>query len=144
MLTSLERNVLVANRIARILAICSFTLLVVLVTSFGASINTPLIFALGAFFLTIPWLNRRGHYNFTRIAICAIPVIATFTAALLAKVFGKGYTDMLFYDSRFFLLIFAIVPCLIFEMHERWQLFNTLMLVFLALALFDPVHELLG
>ncbi len=144
MLTSLERNVLVANRIARILAICSFTLLVVLVTSFGANINTPLIFALGAFFLTIPWLNRRGHYNFTRIAICAIPVIATFTAALLAKVFGKGYTDMLFYDSRFFLLIFAIVPCLIFEMHERWQLFSTLMLVFLALALFDPVHELLG
>src|SRR5690606_29427662 len=107
MLTSLERNVLVANRIARILAICSFVLLAVLVTSFGVNVNTPLIFGLGLFFLLIPHLNRRGYYNFTRIVICAVPVIATFTAALLAKVFGKGYTDMLFYDSRFFLLIFA-------------------------------------
>lgn len=144
MLTSLERNVLVANRIARILAICTLALLAVLVSLFRVNVNTPIIFGLSIFFLFIPWLNRRGYHNFTRIAICAVPVIATFTAALLAKVFGKGYTDMLFYDSRFFLLIFAIIPCLIFDLHERWQLFSMLTLVFLALALFDPVHEQLG
>jgi signal transduction histidine kinase len=144
MLTTRERNILVATRIALILGILSFILLTILVTAFGPNVNTPIIAAIGLFFFLIAYANRRGFFNPGRILLCVIPPVITLMAAVLAKVQGEKFTDILYYDSRFFLLLFAIVPCLIFDTTEKWRLYGCLAFMLLPLILFDPVHEFFG
>jgi signal transduction histidine kinase len=144
MLTALERNLLVANRISMILGILSIVLLVILVVAFGTNVNTPLILGLAIFFFLIIYLNKHGYVNSGRILLCVVPGMFTLTAALLAKIHDGTFTDILYYDSRFFLILFAIVPCLVFETSERLRLYGCLSLLLLTLLMFDPVHELFG
>lgn len=142
MLTSLERNVLVANRIAIIMAALSLVLLLILVAAFGPNVNTPLIGGLVVFFLLIVLLNNKGFVNTGRILLCIIPGFFTLVAAILAKLHEPEFTDILYYDSRFFMLLFAMVPCLIFDTSELGLLYGTLVVLLLSLLMFDPLHEL--
>lgn len=141
MLTSLERNVLVANRIALIMAILSFILLIILVLAFGPNVNTPLIAGLIVFFLLVIILNRRGFVNVGRLLLCIIPGFFTLVAAILAKLHDPAFTDILYYDSRFFMILFAMVPCLIFDTSELGLLYGSLGMLLLLLVMFDPLHE---
>jgi signal transduction histidine kinase len=144
MLTSLQRNVVVANRIARTLGLLSFLLLILLISLFGTNVNSPLIFGLGVLFFTIPMLNKAGYINLGRILLCVVPAFFTLFAAVIAKIREPSFTDMLYYDSRFFLIVFSIVPCLIFDTKEKFLLYGCLIAVFLTLLVFDPVHEFFG
>jgi signal transduction histidine kinase len=144
MLTALERNLLVANRISMILGILCIVLLIILVSAFGININTPLILGLAVFFFLIIYLNKKGYTNCGRVLLCIVPGLTTLMAALLAKLDDMSFTDILYYDSRFFLILFAIVPCLVFETSEKLRLYGCLALLLATLLAFDPVHELFG
>jgi signal transduction histidine kinase len=144
MITSLERNLLVTNRIAMILGVLSLVLLIILVMAFGINVNSPLIFALSMFFFMIIFLNERGFVNIGRVLLCIVPAAITLTAAILAKKYDQGFTDILYYDSRFFLILIGIVPCLIFDSTEQFRLFGCLGVIMLFLFMFDPVHEFFG
>jgi signal transduction histidine kinase len=143
-LISLQRNIVVANRLAMILGGLSFTLLIILISAFGFNVNSPLIFCLAIFFFCLPLLNKTGFVKTSRVMLCLVPVVFTLFAAVMAKVSDPNFTDILYYDSRFFLVIFSIIPCLIFDMTERFELYGTLAITFLALMLFDPIHEFYG
>lgn len=139
---SIERNILVANKVARILGVLTFALLAMLIFSFGVSINTPVIFSLVIFFFSIPYIHKKGYVNLGRALLCLIPVVVTIAAALFAKIYATSFTDILYYDSRFVLLIITIVPCLIFDTTERPLLYGCLGTILAAIILFDPIHEL--
>jgi Bacteriophytochrome (light-regulated signal transduction histidine kinase) len=144
MVTSAERNILVTNRIARILGTLALATLVYLIYTFGINVNTPIILGLAAFFFVIPLINKAGMDRIARLLVCIVPVIATMVAAILAKVVERGHTDILFYDARFILLIFSIIPCLIFDTREKWLLYGSLAFVLLSLVMFDYLHEFFG
>ena len=139
---SIERNILVANKVARILGVLTLALLVMLIFSFGVSVNTPVIFSLAIFFFSIPFIHKKGYVNLGRALLCLIPVVVTIAAALFAKIYATSFTDILYYDSRFILLIITIAPCLIFDTSERPLLYGCLGTILTAIALFDPIHEL--
>src|SRR5687767_14104561 len=141
MLSAHERRVLVANKVAAILGILSFALLVILVAAFGANINSPIILGIGVFFFGIILLNKKGFDNAGRILLCVIPTIITLLAAILAKTSESTFTDILYYDSRFFLVLFGIVPCLVFDTTEYFKLYGCLFVILASLVLFDPLHE---
>ena len=101
LLTSAERNILVTNRIARILGTLSILMLAYLLYSFGVNVNSPVILGLAVFFFLIPLINKAGFDRIARVLVCVIPVITTLFAAILAKVFERGHTDILFFDARF-------------------------------------------
>lgn len=143
-MTSAERNILVTNRIARILGTLALATLVYLIYTFGINVNTPIILGLAAFFFVIPLINKAGMDRIARLLVCIVPVIATMVAAILAKVVERGHTDILFYDARFILLIFSIIPCLIFDTREKWLLYGSLAFVLLSLVMFDYLHEFFG
>ncbi len=144
MLSPLQRNILVANQIAIILGVLTFVLLLILFFAFGPNINTPLIAAMGIFLFSTVLLNKKGYVNIGRILLCIVPSFFTLMAAILAKLYGNGYTDILYYDSRFFLILFAIVPCLIFDTSESLLLYCCLALTMMTLLLFDPIHNYFG
>ncbi len=144
LVTSAERNILVTNRIARILGTLSILMLAYLLYFFGINVNSPIILSLGVFFFLVPVINKVGFDRIARVLVCVIPVIATLSAAILAKVMERGHTDILFYDARFILMIFSIIPCLIFDTREKWLLYGSLAFVFLSLITFDFLHESVG
>jgi signal transduction histidine kinase len=139
-----DRNIRVADKIARLLGMLSIFLLLLLLVRFGLSVNSPIILALAVFFFSIPSLHKAGYCNVGRILLCIVPVIITILAALLAKIFSTSFTDILYYDSRFVLLLLTIVPCLVFDTREKLPLFSSLAVILLSLVLFDPLHELFG
>lgn len=141
MLSAHERRVLVANKVAAILGILSFALLVILIAAFGVNINSPIIFGIGVFFFAIILLNKKGFDHEGRILLCVIPAIITLLAAILAKTSDSTFTDILYYDARFFLVLFGIVPCLVFDPTEYFKLYGCLFVILASLVLFDPLHE---
>lgn len=141
MLDSRQRNLLVTNSVAMIFGTLCFVLFTILVLSFGFTINSPVILGLSLFFLLIPYLNKKGFINLGRVLLSTLPPAITLMAALFAKIFSTSFTDILYYDARFFLVLLGILPCLIFDTTESSKLFGSLAVVLAMLLLFDPVHE---
>lgn len=141
---SSKRNITIANYVAGILGLLAFVLLLILWVSFGPNINTPLIAGIGLFFFSIILLNRKGFDQLGRMALCLIPPQLILAGALLAKLYDPGFTDILYYDARFFIILLSIVPCLIFSTSEYVKLGSSLFVILMSLILFDPIHELLG
>src|SRR5688572_2471393 len=141
MLDPTQRNNIVANRVAKMLGALTFILLAILVTSFGPNVNTPIIFGIGIFFFVIGYLITHGFSKPGKILLCLVPAVLTLMAAILAKLNSSTFTDILYYDARFILILLAIVPCLIFNTSEKLALYGSLFLIALVLMLFDPLHE---
>ena len=141
MLDPTQRNNLVAYRVANMLGGLTFILLAILVTSFGPNVNTPIIFGIGIFFFVIGYLITHGFSKPGKILLCLVPAVLTLMAAILAKLNSSTFTDILYYDARFILILLAIVPCLIFNTSEKLALYGSLFLIALVLMLFDPLHE---
>jgi signal transduction histidine kinase len=139
-----DRNVIIANSIALIFGTLGLFLLLLLLALFGFSVNSPLIFAISSFYFVIIILNSRGFANLGRILLCVVPVILTLVAALTAKLYAVSFTDITYYDARFFLIMLSIVPCLVFSAGENEKLFSCLLLTLGCIILFDPLHEILG
>lgn len=144
MSTSQKRNDIVAKNVAVIFGSLSFILLGVLVTLFGPNINTPIIAGLGIFFFLIRLAISQGYSTIGKLLLCLVPVIVTFVAALLPKLYATSFTDILYYDSRFVLVLLSSLPCLVFDLKERGALWSTLAVCLLLILLFDPVHNWLS
>ena len=76
--------------------------------------------------------------------LSGIPVVVTMYAALIAKINDPFFTDILYYDARFILILLTIVPCLVFDLKEYNLLYGSLIFILIGLILFDPIHELLN
>jgi len=136
-----DRNVIIANRVAVIFGALCFFLVVLLVIMFGFSVNIPLIFGISLFYFSIILLNQNGFTNLGRMLLCVVPVLLTLVAALTAKIYSDSFTDILYYDARFFMVMLSIVPCLVFSVRERTKLYSSLLVILLCIVIFDPIHE---
>ena len=107
MLDLTQRNNIIANRVAKILGGLTFLLLVILVTLFGPNVNTPIIFGIGIFFFAIGYSITHGFSKSGKILLCLVPAVLTLMAAILAKLNSSTFTDILYYDARFILILLA-------------------------------------
>ena len=142
MLETAQRNNIVANRVANILGSLTFIMLFILVILFGPNVNTPIIFGLGVFFFGIGYLITHGFATPGKMLLCLVPSVLTLIAAILAKLNSSTFTDILYYDARFILILLSIVPCLIFNTSDKVSLYSSLSVIAVILLMFDPVHEI--
>ena len=140
---NLRRSIKITNRISTIFAILTISLMLFTVAQFGISISTLPTFLTVLVYVSVIVLNRFEFFNFSRILLCAYSPLAVFYISYMLKT-EPNHTDILYYDGRILLLIFGVLPCLVFHTSEKFKLYSLLTLCFLCLALFDPVHELLG
>jgi signal transduction histidine kinase len=143
-ITSQKRNDIVAKNVAFIFGVLSFTVLAILLGLFKPNINTPIIAGLGIFFFSMRLAIGRGYSVLAKLFLCLLPPLVTFIAAILPKLHSVSFTDILYYDARFILVLLSIIPCLIFDLKERTALIFTLGLILLLIVMFDPVHNWLG
>jgi signal transduction histidine kinase len=62
----------------------------------------------------------------------------------LYEEFDGPQSDIVFFDSRFMLLVLTILPGVVFRLKEKRQLWITLGVTFACLTGFDLIHEALG
>ena len=63
---------------------------------------------------------------------------------LYGKVMQPLQSYIIYFDSRFILLVTTILPAIVFELKERVKISVCILASFCALMLFDPIHNLLG
>lgn len=141
--TSESRSVILANKIAGVLAILSVALTLVVWTTFGFTYTTPVLLLMLAVFISIPLLNKYRHYSLSRFLISnSIPVIA-----LTLSIVSKNYSNteiFEYFDSRIVIILSSVIPVIIFPYEERSNLIISLTICFLIIVFYDPIHNMLG
>jgi signal transduction histidine kinase len=70
--------------------------------------------------------------------------VYTFGASLISKIDVSQINDDQFYAPRFYILMTAVIPVLIFTTRHRWPLAISLAGSFITLLFFDVIHNAFG
>ncbi|NJN42001.1 MAG: hypothetical protein HC811_07055 [Flammeovirgaceae bacterium] len=139
-----NQYVFIANILSLIFSVITVALLLILVILFGWTATSAYITLTSGLFLLVVVLNKKGLYNIGRIMFCLIPVYMTMLITIVGKVMDPNQSYIIYFDSRFILLVTAVLPAIAFDLKERTKIVITLGSTFLCLLLFDPIHNLLG
>lgn len=143
---SFKRNVKLTNRISVILTLIVVLLgLIYFIVSFQNNSTLYItIWLIAPSFLTPYVLNRLGFHKLSRFILSTLlPILA-----LVISVFNKmGHNDAVminavnYFDVRLVIINSAIIPFILYDLKEVKSLIIAALPSFLALAIFDPVHN---
>ncbi len=139
-----KQFIFVTNALSLIFAFLVFVLDFILYLNFGWSPTQKLIILLGFLYFGIVLLNKAGSNDTGRLLFCLVPVILTMVITLYGKVMQPNQSYIIYFDSRFILLVTTVLPAIVFELRERTKIVFCISASFSALMLFDPIHNLLG
>lgn len=137
-------EVFTTNLLAFIFACLTIILGFILLGLFGWSNTTPFTFSVPVLFFFAIVLNRAGYYNAGRLILCLVPVWFAFFISLYGKWVYPATTYVGYFDIRYILLATAIIPVLVFDRTEKWQIILCLSSTFICLLLFDPINNWIG
>lgn len=138
-----DRSIILSNQLAIIMALLAIVVTAILVYLFSYDITTSLLILAIVSFLSVPVFNHFRWPNFSRLMLSlSVPVYAIVIS--LASKFNAPTEMYEFFDSRIFILISSIVPVIIFPIENRTKIALSLLVSFLLLVLYDPIHNLLG
>jgi len=136
--------IFVSNVLSLVFALLTFFLDVILYLIFGWGPTLNLILLFGFLYFGIILLNKAGWDDTGRLLFCLVPVLLTMIITLYGKVMQPLQSYIIYFDSRFILLVTTILPAIVFELKERVKISVCILASFCALMLFDPIHNLLG
>lgn len=97
------------------------------------------------FFMCIPFLNRAGRIDSGRTMLTIGLIVGTLAMTLSRKLLSTdGMSISTFYQSRTGILVFSIIPFATIHFLEKKLLFLNVLICFLGLVLFDPIHNFFG
>lgn len=137
------RNIILSNQIAAILFIACLVVAFMLYFFFGRIVS-PLLTITTGFAITLVWLFH--YYSFvsiSRLYIVYFMPIATVAISIIAKSKSDNQIAQFeYFDSRLILLAMAMLPFILFEYYERMKLVAGLLIGFLLILFYDPIHNL--
>ena len=141
----LNRNIVIANSISSICALVGFLLTVVHSITHPEDNIEYYGLLLCLLYMSVPFLHRAGHINLGRTFLTIALVTGTLLFTITRKMTTIGELPMnTFFQSRTAIVVFCIIPLAIFNFSERKLLIINLVIGFLTLMLYDPIHNLLG
>jgi signal transduction histidine kinase len=140
-----NRHIVICNRISLIVSGFTFLLFITALLYFGWIVTVKI--ALGAtFFFFVPIV-----FNYVRYIVASRIVLLTSLnlISLIASVADKFDVPVMLEEFQYFqfrLLILAasLFPFLLFKLEEKKWLFTGLVINFLCLLLYDPIHHFFG
>ena len=140
-----KRSIILSNRFLAVIFLFNLVLFVVVlkISGPGPFASMLIIGNFFSFFLIIS-LNQLGYNVLARIILSWAVSVYPFGAALISKFDVSQINDTQFYAPRFYILMTAIIPVLIFTTRHKWALAISLAGSFITLLFFDPIHNLLG
>lgn len=139
-----RQYIFVCNVLSILFAVLAIALDMALYLIFGWGPTLKLILLLAFLFFGIILLNKTGFDNAGRLLFCLVPVVLTMVITVYGKILQPLQSYIIYFDSRFILLVTTILPAIVFEFHEKIKIGVCILLSFLALMLFDPIHNALG
>jgi len=94
-------------------------------------------------FASIPLLNHLGKTSFSRTLLCLSVPLLTMVFSVITKITTTPHVAD-FFDVRILILAASVIPPIIFPIEERRIMSVILVIDFLLLALFDPIHTYFG
>jgi signal transduction histidine kinase len=141
----LNRNVRVANYIALITGTVAALLAITYPVFFNYDPGIWILFGLATLLLLVPFVSRIGKINLSRFLLVFYTLAGTLTVTISRKYWTAGDSGLeTFFQPRAAILIFSIIPFIIFSFREKRALVFNAALGLFALMLFDPMHNLLG
>jgi signal transduction histidine kinase len=93
----------------------------------------------------VPFVSRIGKIDLSRFLLVFCTLAGTLTVTISRKYWTAGVSGLeTFFQPRAAILIFSIIPFIIFSFREKRALVFNAALGLFALMLFDPMHNLLG
>lgn len=139
------RHIVVCNRISLILSGFTFLLFLVALAYFGWIITVKM--ALGAtFFFFVPILfNYWGYVSISRILLLTSLNLVSLTASVADKFdVPVMLEEFQYFQFRLLILAGSLFPFILFKLEERKRLISGLLISFLCLVSYDPIHHLFG
>lgn len=94
--------------------------------------------------IIIPFLNKNEKYDLSRYLLNISIVYGMLCMAIFRKIDGATH-ESTYFVNRTAIMIFAIaIPAALFHFNERMSLLINVGLGFLALILYDPIHNFCG
>ncbi|AYB34127.1 sensor histidine kinase [Chryseolinea soli] len=140
-----NRTIINTNGMAFILAAVAGLLTVATILTHPFERAFLVLIFMTLFNVCLPWINKAGHYTLSRHLLTLNAIVGALTITLLRKLTPAGEDAMgLFYQPRAAMLVMAIIPFVVFHFSERRHLIINLLIGFLGLVLFDPIHIFFG
>ena len=140
-----RRSIILSNRFLIIIFLFNLALffIVLKLRGPGPFANMLIIGNFVSLFLIIA-LNRLGYNVLARIILSWMVSVYTFGTSLISKIDVSQINDDQFYAPRFYILMTAVIPVLIFTTRHRWALAISLAGSFITLLFFDVIHNAFG
>ena len=139
-----KQYVYVANILSLLFAGLALILSFILYLIFGYIQTLPVIGVSVLLFMGVIVLNKTGRSGAGRLLFCLTPIWMSLIISLWSKVVYPDQSYMVYFDSRFVLLITTVLPAIVFDLNERVKIITCLVSTFICLIFFDPIHNLFG
>ncbi len=139
------RHIAICNRISLILSGFTFLLFIVALLYFGWIVTVKI--ALGAtFFFFVPIiLNYFRYISVSRILLLTSLNLISLIASVADKFDVPGMLEEFqYFQFRLLILAASLFPFILFKLEEKKRLISGLLISFLCLVLYDPIHHLFG
>lgn len=138
------RNILLANKIGFFTFISCLFLFIAYASLYPWNLITLAIPIVGILSLVTFMWNAMGKTQFSRLWICCLLPLASIFISIASKRTVDVVQDSEYYEFRFILSASSIIPCILFSLKEKQVLVAALILNFIALIAFDPLHNAFG
>jgi signal transduction histidine kinase len=96
-------------------------------------------------FISVPFIQRSGKTDFGRTLLTILLMFGTLGLTIARKFnLEEHITVATFYIPRLALLVFLILPFTTFHFKEKKWLACNILIGLMAIALFDPIHNVMG
>ncbi len=139
------RHIVICNRISLIISGLTFLLFIVALLYFGWIITVKMALGATFFFLTPILLNYFQYVSISRILLLLSLNLVSLTASVADKFDVPGVLEEFqYFQFRLLILAGSLFPFILFKLEERKRLITGILISFLCLVLYDPVHHLFG
>lgn len=139
----LNKKIFLSNQLAIILII-PFLFFLASTLAFDLHYHF-LLFSFTLFcYLAVPFLNRQGYINVSRVLLCIGPTLFITVASIIANLLNEYSNVMVALSPRAFILCMAVLPHIIFNYEQKQLIWSTFYINSICVLFFDEFHYLLG
>ena len=136
-----RRYIQICNRVSFIIFFLVLLLFSVALFYFSWIASTVLALIAAFSFLIPPLLNSFGKTNWSRLALILLITIPPLIISIIDKFDHlESLEEFEYYQFRIIILCSSILPFILFSLKEHKQIYFGLLLSFLTLIFYDPLH----
>ena len=138
------RSVVLTNKVGVVVFLLCTFLFAAYATLYSWNLITTAIPIVALSALLVLPLNHFGFLGIARFWLCILLPASCLFVSIVSKLMLPVIQDSEYYEFRFIMVVSAIIPCILFRLTEPRLIYSAIAFHFVALALYDPLHNLFG